>query len=114
MLIGTGLGLIGLQLATLKLEGADLTVTPAAYLKVQAQRIHGLKAHTVQAHALLESLAVKLTAGIEDTDSLQQLTLRDSTAIVTHHYTACINQVNLDALARVHAELIHTVVYYLL
>ena len=114
MLIGTGQGLIGLESAALKLKRTYLTVTPAAHLKVKAQRIHSLKAHAVQTHALLESLAVKLTAGIQHAHSLHKLALRDSAPVVTHRYPARVRKLYLYALAGIHAELIHAVVNDLL
>ena len=78
------------------------------------QRIHSLKADTVQTNALLERLAVKLTTCVKYAYGLNQFTLRNTASVVSHNNTARIGQVYLYALARIHAELIDAVVYDLL
>ena len=81
---------------------------------METQRIDCLKTDTVQAHALLESLAVELTAGVEHAHRLDQFALRNSASVVTYHNLARIGQIYLDTLAGIHAELIHAVVDNLL
>ena len=114
VLFGTGQSLIGLEFAALELEGTDLTVTPAAHLEDVAERINCLKADTVQTNALLERLAVKLTAGIKHADRLDKFALRDTATVVTDYDTARIGQIDLNAFAGIHTELIDAVVNDLL
>ena len=79
-------------------------------LEMLAQRIDGLHTDTIQADGLLEGLGVVLTTGIEHTDGLNHLTLRNATTIVSYADTEMILHRNLDAVAGIHLKFIDGVV----
>ena len=78
------------------------------------EEVDSLDTHAVHADRLLESLRVVLTAGIQLAHSLNHLTLRNATAIVTQAHAFIIGDIHLDALARIHTELVNGVVDSLL
>ena len=93
---------------------AHLALSVGLHLEVRAQRIDRLHAHTVQSYALLESLGVVFSAGVEHAHGLHQLALRYAAAIVAHADTQVFVYRNLNALACVHLELVDAVVDYFL
>ena len=78
------------------------------------QRIDGLDTHTVQAHRLLESLRVVLTTSIQHTDGLDELALGDASSVVANGDTQVVVDIDFNAVACLHLELVDTVVYHLL
>ena len=89
---------------------AHLAVAERLHLEMGAQRINGLDANAVQADGLLEGLRVVLTAGIEDADGLDELALRNAAAIVADGDAQVVLDGDLDAVARIHLELVDGVV----
>ena len=107
------LGHIALLVAALKDQRAHLALSVGAHLEACAQRIDRLDAHTVESHALLESLGVVFAARIEHAHGLDELALRDAAAIVAHADTQIVVDIHLDAVALFHLKLVDRVVYHL-
>ena len=103
-------GFIGLQDAPFEGQCAHLALAIASHLEVRAQCVDGFHTDTVQADTLLESLRVVLTACIQHADGLDELSLRDAAAIVAHRHTQVVVDIDLDALAGIHLELVDGVV----
>ena len=111
--LGVGSG-VALQLTFLEHQMAHLALAVGLHLEVRAQRIDRLHAHPVQSYALLESLRVVFSSGVEHAHGLHQLALRYAAAIVAHADTQVFVYRNLNALACVHLELVDAVVDYFL
>ncbi len=75
-----------------------------------AQGIHGLQAHAVQAHALLESLAVIFSSGVEHTDGFHQLPKGNAAPIVAHGNAQMVLHRHFNALAGIHLEFVNAIV----
>ena len=101
------------QFATLESRLAHLTITITMHLEMRTQRIHSLHTHTIQSDRLLESLRIKLSAGVQDTDGIDELTLRDASTIVAHRNAMIILNVHLNTVACLHLELVDRVVEHL-
>ena len=89
---------------------AHLAVAIAGHLEVRAQRIDGLDTDTVQTNTFLEGLRVVLTTRVEHRHGLNHLALRNATAIVADSDAQVVLDVNLDAVAGMHLELVDGVV----
>ena len=113
VLILRGFRHITYQHATLKDGLAHLPFTIAAHLESAAQGIHGLHTHAVQTDRLLESLRVELSAGIQDADGVDELSLRDASSVVANRHTKVILDGYLDTVASLHLELVDRVVEHL-
>ena len=105
---------VALQNTFLKLQMAHLSVAVRLYFEVGTEGIDRLHTHTVQTDALLERLAVVLTAGIQHTYSLNELALRNTTAIVAHADTQIVLDIDFQTGTCTHLEFIDRVVYHLL
>ena len=105
---------VALQNTFLKLQMAHLTVAVRLYLEVGTEGIDRLHTHTIQTNALLERLAVVFTAGIQHTYSLNELALRNTTAIVAHADTQIVLDIDFQTGTCAHLEFIDRVVYHLL
>ena len=105
---------VALQNTFLKLQMAHLSVAVRLYFEVGTEGIDRLHTHTVQTNALLERLAVVLTAGIQHTYSLNELALRNTTAIVAHADTQIVFDIDFQTGTCTHLEFIDRVVYHLL
>ena len=114
VLILRGFRHITYQHATLKDSLAHLPFTIASHLKTAAQGIHGLHTHTVQTDRLLESLRVELSAGVQDANGVDELSLRDASSVVTNRHPKIILDGYLDTVASLHLELVDRVVEHLL
>ena len=114
VLILRGFRHITYQHATLKDGLTHLPFTIAAHLESAAQGIDGLHTHAVQTDRLLESLRVELSAGVQDADGVDELSLRDASSIVTNRHTQVILDGHLNTVAGLHLELVDGVVEHLL
>ena len=77
---------------------------------MDTQRIDRLHTHAIQTYRLLEGLRVILTTCIQHADSLDELTLRNATTIVTNGDTQIVVDGDLQAVASLHLELVDGVV----
>ena len=109
-LIGSFLGYVGDEFTALKLCRAHFAVAIGTHLEARTQEVDGLDAHTIHSHGFLERLRVVFTAGIQLADGLYHLLLRNATSVVAERHPKVVLDINLDALAFVHAELIDRVV----
>ena len=105
-----GFGDIALQDSLLESGASNLSVAVAAYLKTATQCIDGFYTHTVQSDALLEGFAVVLTTCVQHTDGFDHLSLGNTATIVAYTDTQVLVDVNLDAFAGIHLELVDAVV----
>ena len=117
--VGTGLfvallGDVPLQSALFKVSLSHLAVAVATYLKAATQGVDRLDAHTIQTYTLLKGLRIILTAGVQLADGLDQLALRNATAIISNSYTQVILDGDLDALTGPHLKLVDAIVHHLL
>ena len=106
--------LVAFQNTLLEHQVAHHAVPVALYLKTGTEGVHRLHADTVQSDALLESLRVVLSTCVQYGDSLDELSLRYAAAIVAHADTQVVLDVDLNAVAGIHLELIDRVVDNLL
>ena len=104
-------GGVALEDAALKDQTAHESVAIGAYLEAAAQCVHRLGTYAVEAHALLEGFGVILAAGVEHAHCLYEFALGDAAAIVAHAHTQIVHDIDLDAVARLHLELVYRVVY---
>ena len=98
------------QFTTLKLCCAHQSVAVGTDLEMRAQEVDGLDAHAVHTHRLFESLGIVFTTRVELAHGLNHLLLRDAASIVAERYAKIIFDINLYALAFVHAELIDGII----
>ena len=98
------------QLTTLEGRLAYLPITIAMHLEMRTQRIHGLHAHAIQSDRLLESLRIELSAGVQDADAVDELTLRDASAIVAYRDTMVILDIHFNTVACLHLKLVNRVI----
>ena len=82
-------------------------------LEVAAQRVHRLRTHAVQAHALLEGLAVVLGAGVDLAHHVDHLAQWHTPPVVAHFHARAFDR-DLDLFAVAHHEFIDAVVQHLL
>ena len=107
-------GYIAYQQPLLERCPAHLPITEAGYFESATQRIYRLDTYPIQTHTLLEGLGIILTTGIQLTDRLDELALRDTTSVVTNAYTQCILNGHLNLLSGTHLEFIDAIVHYFL
>lgn len=92
---------------------AHLSLAERLHLEMRAEGIDRLHTHTIQAHTLLEGLAVVLATSIEHTDSLDKLALRNASAIIAHADTKIVLDVDFESRSGAHLELVDGVVHHL-
>ena len=105
---------VGQQHALFKDQVPHLPLAEALHLEMGAQGIHGLQAHAIQAHALLECLAVILGTRVEHAHGLEQFSLWDAAAVVAHRHVQVVCEPDLDSPACIHLELVDAVVHHFL
>ena len=105
-----------LTIKTLQAESTSISTKSCRQRKIEVgtEGIDRLHTHTVQTDALLERLAVVLTAGIQHTYSLNELSLRNTTTIVAHADTQIVLDIDFQTGTCAHLEFIDRVVYHLL
>ena len=112
-----GIGLLHLlvlhELAELEAGHLHLSVAHALHAEIAAERVHGLGTHPVQAHALLEGLAVVLGAGVDLADHVDHLAQGDAAAIVADAHPAVLD-LDLHLAAVAHHVLVDAIVQHLL
>jgi len=101
------------QLAAAEPGTLALAVAHRTHLKLGAQRVHSLQAHTVQTDGFLESLAVKLAARVHLRHRVDQRAKRDTAAIVAHGGRGGVH-IHDYLLAVAHHKLVYRVVEHLL
>ena len=89
-------------------------VPVALHLEMGTERIDGFHTYTVQSDALLESLGIVFSAGVQHRDGLDELALRNPAAVVADTDTQVVFHVDFDPVAGIHLELIDRVVDYFL
>ena len=109
-LVLSRLGGVAHQLTALKFCRAHLAVAIGSHLEMRTEEVDGLDANTVHAHRLLEGLGIIFASGVELADGLDHLLLRDAAPIVTKRHAQIIFDVDFNALAFVHAELVDGIV----
>ena len=109
-LVLSGLCLVTLQDAPFENSRSDLSVTIGANLEARAQEVHRLDAHTIHAHRLLERLRVVLATRVQLANGLHEFALWNAATVVAHRDAQVVVDVDLDALAGIHAELVDGVV----
>ena len=92
---------------------AHLSLAERLHLEMRAEGIDRLHTHTIQAHTLLEGLAVVLATSIEHADSLDKLALRNASAIIAHADTKIVLDDDFESLAGANLELVDGVVHHL-
>ena len=80
------------------------------YLEVGAEGVHRLHTHTVQTHALLESLGVVLAAGVQHGHGFYEFAQGDAASVVTDAAAQLVGDAYFDAFSGAHLELVDTVV----
>ena len=110
VLVGGVFGHVTLHNALLEGCLAHLTVAERAYLEMSAQRVYGLHAHAVQSDALLKGLRVILTAGVQHADRLNEFSLGDASAVVTHADPQVVFNGYLNTVTGLHLKLVNGVV----
>ena len=91
-------------------QGAHLAFTVASHFETAAQRIDCLHTHTIESDALFERFAVIFTARIENGNGLDELALRNATAIVADGDAQVIFHVDLYSVASIHLKLVDGIV----
>ena len=81
---------------------------------MRAQGIDSLHTHTIQADRLLESLGVELTTGVQNANTLDELTLRNTSTIVTYGNAQVVLDIDFNTITCTHLEFIDRVVEHLL
>ena len=114
ILIFSILGNIALQNTFLKLQMAHLSLAERLHLEMRAEGVHRLHTHSVQAHTLLERLAIILTSGVQHAHRLNEFSLRNASAVVAHADTQMVFDVDFDAGTGVHLEFVDGVIHHLL
>ena len=105
---------IACEFAAFKSSLTHLSVTIATHFEMSTQGIYSLNTHSVKSDTFLKSLRVELSAGVQDTHTVDELSLRDSSAIVANGDTKIILYRYLDTVACLHLKLIDRVIEYLL
>ena len=98
------------EFTALKLCRAHFTIAIGAHFEARTQEVNSLDTHTIHTYGFLERLGIVFSTGIQLTHGLNHLFLRNATAIVTECHAKVFIDVDLDAFALVHAELINRVV----
>ena len=105
-----GLRLVAFQNAPFENSRSDLSVTIGAHLEARAQEVHRLDAHAIHAHRLLERLRVVLTTRVQLAHGFHEFALWNAATVVANGDAQVVVDVDLDALAGIHAELVDGVV----
>ena len=90
-----------------------LAVADRTGRKLFGKHVHGLDAHTVQAHGLLEGVASVLAARVHLPDGRRERLEGDAAAVVAHRNDV-VGQRDVDLPARAHDEFVDRVVHDLL
>ena len=77
------------------------------------EHVHGLDAHAVQTHGLLEGLAAVLAAGVHLADGRRERLQGDAASVVAHRDPIVLDG-DLHLTSGAHDELVHRVVHHLL
>ncbi len=110
VLVVGGCGGIGLQYAAAEDERAYLAFAVGAHLEVGAEGVDRLDTDAVESDTLLESLGVVLASGVEHRYGLDEFALGNAAAVVAYGDAQIVVDIDLDALAGVHLELVDGVV----
>ena len=89
-------------------EGA-LSVAEGFHPEVGGHGVHGLGAHAVHTHGFLEGLGVEFAAGVQLGRDIHDLPERNAAAEVADRHGLVLD-VDVDALAEAHRELVHGIV----
>ena len=109
-LVIRGLSNVALEDTTLEDHLAYLSVTIAMGFEMGTQEVDSLDTDTIHSHRLLKGLGVVLTTRIQLADGFDDLSLRDTTTIVANRDPQMVYNIDLNALASIHTELIDGVV----
>ena len=105
---------VGSQLPFGEFGDAGFTLSERLHTEPTGQGVHCLGTHTVQAHRLLEHLAVVLGTSVEAADSLNHHAQRDAAAIVADtHFALGKVDGHIDAATEARRKFINGVVYHL-
>ena len=105
--------MVGRQFAARKVDALLHAVAIGDDGEVGREGVDGLDADTVQPDGFLEGLGAELAAGVERGDSLGEVALGD-TAPEVAHADGAVGDVDVDAVAGLHAELVDGVVDHFL
>ena len=101
---------VGLKYSACESCLSHLTLAVGAHLKLRAQGVYCLHAHTVEADAFLECLGVVFSTGIQHADGLDEFSLRYAASVVSHAHSQSVFDVYLDAFSGIHFKLVDRVV----
>ena len=90
-------------------DTAHLTFSHGLHDELFRQSVNGFGTHAVQTDRFLERLAVVLTAGVQNGNSVHHLTQRYTSAVIPDGY-ASVRHGHFDHLAFAHAELVDGVI----
>ena len=107
-------GHIAYQPTFLESRPTHLSVTETRHFETAAQGIHRLDTNPIQTDTLLERLGIVLTTGIQLTDRLNELALRNTPAIVADAHTKIVFDGHFNLLSGSHLELVDAVVHHFL
>ena len=100
------------KLTALEYRFAHLSVSHTSGYETRTQGIDRLGTHTVQTYALLKSLGIVFTSGVQHRYCIDQTTQGNTTAIVAHRNTQIIFYGNVDTLTDSHFKFIDGIVYH--
>ena len=102
------------EITTFENKMAHLAVAERLHLEMGTEGIDRFHTDTVQTDTLLERLAIVLTTGIQHADSLNELSLRNTTAIVADADTQIVLYIDFQTCSSPHLKLIDGVIDHLL